>query len=318
MNIVISIIIGYILDLVLGDPQSNFHPIRFIGWLIAVIENCIFKIVKKPKILSGMFLTIMVIVICYIIPFSILYLLNTINPLLKILVEGIFCYQIICTKALKNESMKVYKYLVKNDLANSRKYLSYIVGRDTKNLNKEQISTAVVETVAENTADGVVAPLLFLAIGGAPLGFMYKAINTLDSMVGYKNDKYILFGRFSAKLDDVVNFIPAIFSAYAMLFSTIILKLNFKNALYIYKRDKYNHKSPNSAKTEAVAAGSLGIMLGGDNYYFGKLVKKPTIGDSNNVVTESHIITVNKLMYVTSFVFLVVVLLVRIGVFFYL
>jgi len=314
LNIILAILIGYSLDLIIGDPQSPFHPVRFIGSLITFCEKIIGKIVKNPKFISGTFLNIIVVSICYLVPFYVLSFIRNINPFLCLLLESIFCYQILCTKALKTESMTVHKYLIKNDIVSSRKYLSYIVGRDTKDLNVEQISTATVETIAENTADGIVAPLIFLAIGGAPLGFMYKAINTLDSMVGYKNDRYMLFGRFSAKIDDAVNFIPAIFSAYAMIISTFILKLDVKNALYIYRRDKYNHKSPNSAKTESVAAGALNIQLGGDNFYFGKLVKKSTIGDKCKNVTPNAIITMNKLMYTTSIVSLTITILIRLGV----
>lgn len=316
MNIFLAVLIGYILDLILGDPQSTLHPVRFIGWLITFIEKLINKLVKTPKIISGVILTLSVVSICFFVPFLIIYFLGKINYFLKLFVESIFCYQILCTKSLKVESMRVYKYIVKNDIKNSRKYLSYIVGRDTENLDYKQITTATIETVAENTADGIVAPLIFLAIGGVPLGFAYKAINTLDSMVGYKNEKYILFGKFSAKLDDVVNFIPAIFSAYAMLIASYFLKLDVKNAIRIYKRDKYNHKSPNSGKTEAVAAGALNIQLGGDNFYFGKLVKKPKIGDNKNTVVSSLIITMNKLMYMTSLISLITVLAIRLGVIF--
>jgi adenosylcobinamide-phosphate synthase len=207
--------------------------------------------------------------------------------------------------------MKVYKYLKNGDIINSRKYLSYIVGRDTANLSDKQITKATVETISENTSDGVIAPLIFMAIGGAPLAFLYKAVNTLDSMIGYKNERYLYFGRFAAKLDDILNFIPAIISAYFMIFASFILRLNYKNAIKIYKRDKYNHSSPNSAKTESVCAGALDVLLAGDANYFGKQVKKKTIGDDNREIMPKDICIANKLMLTTAIIAVFVLLIIR-------
>ncbi|WMJ22049.1 adenosylcobinamide-phosphate synthase CbiB [Paludicola sp. MB14-C6] len=311
MEILVAVIIGFILDLIIGDPQWLPHPVRLIGFLIAKGEKIIRKILPKKEFIGGMILTVLVTAISFVVPYFILYFAGLFSIYLKIAIEAVFCYQILATKCLKVESMRVYQYLIKKDILNSRKYLSWIVGRDTENLDEQQISKAVVETIAENTSDGVIAPMIFLVIGGAPLGFFYKAVNTLDSMIGYKNDKYLYFGRFAAKLDDVLNFLPAIISAMFMIAASFIVGLDSKNAVKIYKRDKHNHSSPNSAKTEAVAAGALNLMLAGDAYYFGKLVKKKTIGDDNKTITPQDIPTMNKLMYATATVSILILSAIR-------
>lgn len=300
MDILAAILIGFILDLIFGDPHWLPHPVRLIGFLILKGEKLLRRLMPKSEFAGGVLLTIFVTGISFAVPLLILYVAGIWSIYAKIAIEAIFCYQILATKSLKTESMRVYKYLIKGDMANSRKYLSWIVGRDTDQLDESQIAKAAVETVAENTSDGVIAPMIFMILGGAPLGFFYKAVNTLDSMIGYKNEKYLYFGRFAAKLDDVLNFIPAIFSAYMMIFSSFIVGLNFKNAMKIYRRDKHNHSSPNSAKTEAVAAGALDLQLAGDAYYFGKLVKKQTIGDNNKEVRPQAIKIANRLMYATA------------------
>lgn len=317
MEILIAVLIGFILDLIFGDPQWLPHPIRFIGFLISKGEKIIRKMLPKTdrgEFAGGIVLLIFVCSISTLLPLGILALAGMVHSYLKITIASIFCYQILATKCLKTESMRVYKYLVKDDMPNSRKYLSWIVGRDTANLDKVQITKATVETIAENTSDGVIAPLIFMIIGGAPLGFFYKAVNTMDSMVGYKNEKYMYFGRFAAKLDDVLNYIPAIISAYIMIVASFIINLDYKNAFKIYKRDRYNHASPNSAKTESVCAGALNIMLAGDAWYFGKLHKKKTIGDDNRAVVIDDIKVTNRLMYMTAIVSVVLFSMIRLGV----
>lgn len=314
MEIVIATAVGFILDLIFGDPRWMPHPVRFIGFLITKGEKILRKIFKNtPKLeyIAGIILTVLVIGVSFALSLLILWLTGLVSIYLRLAVHAFFCYQILATKCLKVESMRVYKYLIKGDILNSRKYLSWIVGRDTENLNEKEITKAAVETVAENTSDGVIAPLIFMIIGGAPLAFLYKAVNTLDSMIGYKNEKYLHFGRFAAKLDDVLNFIPAIISAFLMIAASFILRLNCKNAVKIYKRDKHNHSSPNSAKTEAVCAGALNIQLAGDSYYFGKLVKKQTIGDDNRAVIIDDIKLANRLMYATAVIAIIMFLAVR-------
>lgn len=306
MEILLALLLGWVLDLIFGDPQWLWHPVRGIGFLISKGEKLLRRLMPRREFLGGMILTLLVVSVSFLIPFALLWLAGLVHFGLQFCLEAFFCYQILATKSLRVESMRVHRYLAAGDLPNARKYLSWIVGRDTQNLEPGQIARAAVETVAENTSDGVVAPMLFLTIGGAPLGFLYKAINTLDSMIGYKNDRYLYFGRFAARLDDVANFIPAILSSWLMIAAAFLLRLDWRNAVKIYRRDRHNHKSPNSAKTESVAAGALNLQLAGDAYYFGKLVKKPTIGDDNRPIATEDIPLMNRLMYLTSFLALAV------------
>lgn len=222
------------------------------------------------------------------------------NYFFGIAIESVICYFMLAAKALKQAGMSVYKPLKSGDVDGARKSVSMIVGRDTESLDDIGITKAAVETVAENTSDGVIAPLIYMAIGGGVLGCVYKAINTMDSMVGYKNDRYINFGRFAAKLDDIANYIPSRISAYLMIFASKIMGYNSRNAYRIFKRDSRNHASPNSAQTESVVAGALEIQLAGDAYYFGKLYKKPFIGDSIKPIKYDNIADSIKLMYMTS------------------
>lgn len=210
--------------------------------------------------------------------------------------------------------MKVYEPIEAGDLAESRKRLSMIVGRDTENLDFEGITKAVVETVAENTSDGVIGPMLFMLIGGAPLAFVYKAINTMDSMIGYKNDKYLYFGRAAARLDDLVNLIPARITGLAMVAVSAPCGLDGKNAAKIFRRDRKNHSSPNSAHPESACAGALGVQLGGDACYFGKRYAKQTIGDALRPVEKEDIKRACRLMYASSALCLTVFEIIRIGI----
>jgi len=312
----LSLIIGYTLDLFLGDPHGFPHPIRLIGTSIQKLENILRKGCKTPENerLAGIVLWIIIVFSSFLIPYIMLVIAAKISVAFAVILEAIMCYYILATKCLRDESMKVYYKLKENNLIEARKFLSYIVGRDTKNLDETSIIKATIETVAENTSDGVIAPLIFILIGGAPLGFMYKAINTLDSMVGYKNEKYINLGRFAAKADDVANYIPARISAYIMILASIILKLDYKNAYKIYKRDRYNHLSPNSAHTESVCAGALGIKLAGGSYYNGIYIEKPTIGDTIRNIELEDIKMANKLMYTTSILCLLIGIVLKIKI----
>ena len=211
--------------------------------------------------------------------------------------------------------MKVYKELKNGDLAAARKQLSWIVGRDTQELSAEEVTKAAVETVAENTADGIIAPMFFMFIGGAPLAFLYKSINTMDSMVGYKNDKYLYFGRCAARLDDIANYIPARLAGIFMIAASFFLNYDYKEAAKIFMRDRYNHLSPNSAQTESVCAGALNIQLGGGHFYFGKFVPKDTIGDDIRAVKADDIKSINNLMYLTAIISLVILALIKLATF---
>ena len=240
---------------------------------------------------------------------AVLYLAGKIHPYLHLAVMALFCYWMLAAKSLKDESMKVYRELKKEDLKAARRAVSMIVGRDTDQLTAEGVTKAAVETVAENASDGVMAPLLYLAVGGPVLGAFYKAVNTMDSMVGYKNEKYLYFGRFAAKVDDVLNYIPARLSALFMVAAAGLTGLSAKNAWKIFKRDRYNHASPNSAQTEAAMAGALGVQLAGDAWYFGTLYKKKTIGDALRPVECEDIRRANRLMYASAGLLLIVVML---------
>lgn len=303
MEILIAVLIGFILDCIFGDPPWLPHPVRLIGVMISKGEKLLRRLLpqtSRSEFAGGLLLAIATVLAAFLLPFFILLLAGNISTYLKIAIEALFCYQIFAARSLMRESMKVYYPLKNNDLPTARKYLSWIVGRDTQRLDAEGITKAAVETVAENTSDGVIAPLIFMLLGGAPLGFFYKAVNTLDSMIGYKNDKYFYFGKFAARLDDIMNYIPAVISAYLMLAASFLPGFDFRNAYRIYKRDRKNHSSPNSAKTESVCAGALNVQLAGDAFYFGKLVKKQTIGDKNRSIQIEDIRRANRLMYRTA------------------
>lgn len=300
---IIALFGGFLLDLLVGDPHWLPHPIRLIGGLIAKCSKWNRAELKKgEQFWRGVAMTILVVCLTAVVAAAILVVGYWLHPFAGCIIEGIMTYQILATKCLKVESMKVYEALKKDDLEGARYAVSMIVGRDTQVLDATGVAKAAVETVAENTSDGVIAPLIYLAIGGPILGFMYKAINTMDSMVGYKNDKYMYFGRCAAKLDDVVNYIPARISALFMIAVSFLpgKAYNGKGAWRIWRRDRRKHASPNSAQTEAVCAGSLGVQLAGDASYFGKIVKKPTIGDALRPVEYEDIKRANGLLYRTA------------------
>lgn len=309
-----ALLTGYVLDLIFGDPRQIYHPIRIIGNLIAVLEKGIRKVfpkTSKGELAGGTMLVVLVVLICTAVPAALLGLAAWIHPVVYWLLASFWCWQILATKSLKTESMKVYAPLKEGDLPAARRAVAMIVGRDTERLTEEGVAKAAVETVAENTSDGIVAPLIFLALGGPALGFFYKAVNTMDSMVGYKNERYLYFGRTAARLDDMLNFLPSRISAWLMILAAAILGMDGKNAKRIYLRDRKNHASPNSAQTEAVMAGALRVQLAGDAWYFGELYKKPTIGDPFRAVEPEDIVRANRLMYLTSALALAVCVILR-------
>ena len=311
----LALVLGFCIDLLFGDPHSIPHPVVLIGRLISATEKLVRKIFPKTvrgENVAGGVLWLLVVLISTAVPAGILYLGYKISPWLGLALESIMCWQILATKSLKVESDRVYIALKNKGLEAGRKAVSMIVGRDTQNLTEEGVTKAAVETVAENTSDGVIAPLFYMLIGGAVLGFTYKAINTMDSMVGYKNDKYQWFGTAAAKLDDVVNFIPARVSAVLMILAAYLTGMDGKNAARIFRRDRFNHKSPNSAQTEAVMAGALDVQLAGDAWYFGKLHKKPTIGDPVREMELLDIRRSHKLLYGTAMLGLILGIILRI------
>lgn len=298
--------LGFLLDLLLGDPYCLPHPIRLIGKLISKTEQ---HLLAKGKgrnevreLKAGKRMVFIVLCCTFLAASAILFLAYGLHVCLGMAVEAVMTYYILAAKCLKVESMKVYRCLKEQGLEKARAAVSMIVGRDTACLDEEGVAKAAVETVAENTSDGVIAPMLYAAVGGPILGFLYKAVNTMDSMIGYKNDKYMYFGRAAAKLDDLVNFLPARISACLMIAASYLGGKDFsgKEAKRIYKRDRRNHASPNSAQTESVCAGALGIRLAGDASYFGRIVKKPTIGDALRKVEYEDIKRANRLMYLTA------------------
>ena len=309
---IIAFIAGFVLDLLIGDPHFIPHPVRLIGSLISFLDKRLNSDVKYnsseneanlTKYKRGVLLAFTVIIATFIVSAMILVAAYSINLYAGVIAEAVMTWQILATKCLRVESMRVYDALRTDGVEAGRRAVSMIVGRDTSVLDEAGVTRAAVETVAENTSDGVIAPMLYTAIGGPVLGFVYKAVNTMDSMLGYKSDKYMYFGRFAARLDDVVNFIPARISAYFMITAAFIGGRQFdgRNAYRIFKRDRFNHASPNSAQTESVCAGALRVQLAGDAVYFGKLVKKKYIGDGLREIEYEDIKRANRLMYITAF-----------------
>ena len=309
---IFAFIAGFVLDLLIGDPHFIPHPVRLIGSLISFLDKRLNSDVKYnsseneanlTKYKRGVLLAFTVIFATFAVSVIILVAAYSINLYAGVIAEAVMTWQILATKCLRVESMRVYDALRTDGVDAGRRAVSMIVGRDTSVLDEAGVTRAAVETIAENTSDGVIAPMLYTAIGGPVLGFVYKAVNTMDSMLGYKNDKYMYFGRFAARLDDVVNFIPARISAYLMIIAAFIGGRQFdgRNAYRIFKRDRFNHASPNSAQTESVCAGVLRVQLAGDAVYFGKLVKKKYIGDRLREIEYEDIKRANRLMYITAF-----------------
>lgn len=308
MQILMMVVAGFLLDLLLGDPHSWPHPVKVIGRLIHYLTNKFNQpaYFSRQKRWLGFMTWIITVVLSGIIIYFILYLCRF-NQLLYLLVGTYFSYTCISTQQLAIEARKIIKLLQTNDLTLARQQLAMIVGRDTKNLNREEILKATIETVAENTSDGVIAPLCYLMLGGPTLGIIYKSINTLDSMIGYNNEKYRDFGRFAAKCDDLVNYVPARITWLLLIISGWILQGDVHEAWLVGKRDCKKHLSPNSAFPEAVVAGMLHLQLGGPHYYFGKLVNKPYIGDDFQVTVDiNHLKEAITMLYVTAIIALII------------
>ncbi|MCD8076306.1 MAG: adenosylcobinamide-phosphate synthase CbiB [Lachnospiraceae bacterium] len=324
----IAVLIGFVLDLIFGDPSTPLHPICLIGNLIAKLEKRIRPLCAgkrdagsssetafhRRELAGGVWMAILVIGISTGIPALLLFFCYRINAWLGVASEAVLCFFLLAVKSLKKESMNVKRALETDGLEAGRNAVARIVGRDTQALSETGVVKAAVETVAENFSDGVFAPILYMMIGGGVLGFFYKSINTMDSMVGYKNEKYLYFGRFAARLDDVVNYIPARLAALLLIAAAPLVGLDGKNAWKIWRRDRRNHASPNSAQTESAAAGALHVQLAGDAYYFGKLYKKPLIGDDDRPVEREDIERVNRLMVAASVLSLAVLGMLKIVV----
>lgn len=309
LSSLLALLIGFGVDLVLGDPYCIPHPVVGMGKLIAGLEKLFRRIFPKTpggERAAGALLWAIVAGVCFALPAALLALCRAVSPWLALAAESVMCWQILAAKSLKEESMKVFAALKTGDLAASREAVSRIVGRETARLDEAGVTRAAVETVAENTSDGVVAPLFYLALGGAPLGFLYKAINTMDSMLGYTDPPYQDIGFVPAKMDDLANLIPARLSALLMLAAGGLLGFDLAGGWKIFRRDRYNHASPNSAQTESACAGLLGLQLAGDAVYHGVLHKKPTIGDPLRPIQPEDIPRACRLLYGAALLALVV------------
>ena len=299
----LSVFAGFGLDCLLGDPLSAAHPVVLMGKLISFLEKRLrarFPKTPQAERTAGLVMALCVPLVSAGAGLLLLYLAWRVHPWAYFAVSAFLCGQCFAARCLMTEAKKVATCLETQGLAAGRRQVAMLVGRDTENLTEEQVIKAAVETVAENTSDGVVAPLLWMALFGAAGGLLYKAINTMDSMVGYKNEKYLHFGRAAAKLDDGANYIPARLSALAMIGAAFLLKLDGKGAWRIWRRDRRNHASPNSAQTESACAGALGVRLGGNASYFGQLYEKPTIGDPRRPIERADVHRACNLMYGTS------------------
>ena len=304
-----ALLIGFCMDFLIGDPHGFPHPVVAIGKLISLLERGFRKLFPKTKageISAGACIWVLTVLISAAVPAAVLWLCMRVSVWLRLFVESVMCYQVLAAKSLRDESMKVYAALKIGTLSDAQEAVSMIVGRDTKRLDEAGVARAAVETVAENTSDGVIAPLFFLAIGGAPLGFFYKAANTMDSMLGYVEPPYKNVGLVPAKMDDVLNFLPARLSALFLLAAGFFLRLDVKNGWRIFRRDRYKHASPNSAQTESVCAGLLGLQLAGDAWYHGVLHKKEFIGDAKREIDYEDIPRTCRLMYAASILALLV------------
>ena len=302
------------LDLMVGDPHGIPHPIVWIGKLIGRLDTALLGDIPSDKAdpgtrdkaaerRKGVLLVLIVITVTVSVTTGVMYGAYRISPVAGVIVEAILTCYLLAQTSLRRESMNVYRELKDGTIDSARKAVSMIVGRDTQVLDENGVTKAAVETVAENFSDGVFAPMMYAAIGGPVLGMMYKAVNTMDSMIGYKNDRYMWFGTAAAKLDDVVNYIPSRISALLLIAASAISGKNYdaSRAFRIWRRDRANHKSPNAAQTESAAAGALGLQLAGDAQYFGRIVHKPYIGDKVRGIEDYDIVRVNRLMTAASF-----------------
>ena len=307
---------GLVLDLLFGDPRWMPHPVVAMGKMITAFEKALRKRFRKSprgEFCAGLCLAVFLPVFWFAVPSVCLWGLGLLHPALRFFLHAFWCWQVLALHDLRKESMAVYERLRAGDLPGARRAVSYIVGRETAQLSAEGVTKAAVETVAENTSDGVVAPLLFLAIGGAPLGLAYKAVNTMDSMIGYKTPRYLYFGRAAAKLDDAANFVPARLTALLMILCCIAPGFSMRGAFRVWRRDRFHQPSPNAGQAEAACAGGLGVQLGGPARYFGVAVEKKPIGDALRPIVPEDIRRANALLYGTSLLAAVLFLGLRLG-----
>lgn len=317
MTICVAAFLGFLLDLWLADPGWMPHPVVLMGKCITRLEEVLrsrFPATPKGERAAGCVLAVLLPVGTLVLTGVICLLAGRIHPLLGLAVQTFWCWQALAVKGLAEESKNVYRQLAAEDLPGARRAVARIVGRDTQALTEEGVTKAAVETVAENFSDGVVAPLFYMMIGGAPLALCYKAVNTMDSMIGYKNQRYLQFGRAAAKLDDAANYLPSRLAAVFWIAAAGLTGQDVPNAWRIWRRDRRNHASPNSAQTESACAGALGVQLAGPAYYFGEYYNKPTIGDAKRPIEPRDILRANRMLFAGAGLALVLGLGLRAGI----
>lgn len=311
MEIAFIAILAFLIDCIIGDPYTKFHPVAVMGKLIDILDKTLRKddSSEPTKLVCGFILVAILLSFSYGLTYGLLYILNSLHtPLwLNILIQAIILSFMISPKSLAKAGREVYQELKNNNLDLARKKVNYIVSRDANRMNEQDITRATVETVAENIVDGIISPLFYFFMGGLPLAVLYRMSNTMDAMIGYKNDKYLYFGRTAARIDDVLNFIPARLTGLLLIPIAFILKYNAQNALKMMWRDAKKHPSPNGGYTEATVAGALGIRLGGLNYYFGRESFRAYMGEPLHTLNATHIQQTIKLMYGVSILFLILI-----------
>jgi len=309
-----TILLAYIVDLIVGDPPRIPHPVIIIGKLISKLDNFFYRNDQsnRYKLFSGGLVVLLILFVTYGFTYSLIHFLNTIHPWLSWLASIWLISTTISAKGLKDVGLEIQKLLKEKNLPEARKKVGYIVGRDTANLDEKELSRATVETIAENIVDGVTSPLFYAFIGGAPLAMTYRAVNTMDSMLGYKNDKYLYFGRIAARTDDVFNFIPARLTGLAIVLVALLLpQFSGREALKIFLRDSKNHPSPNSGYSESAVSGALKIQLGGTNYYQGKKSVRPYMGEPINELNHIMIPNTITIMLAASFFWALILTLIN-------
>ena len=307
MSPMIIAVVAFLIDALLGDPRSKFHPVVMMGNLISLLEKILRRELDSPllQIFKGGLLVAVIVVVAYVVGFAVELLSHAMPALAaQVFIQALVLSFMISPRTLADAAREIYWLLESENLPRAREKVGWIVGRDTANLNEAEVSRATVETVAENTVDGVISPLFYFAVGGLPLAVAYRAINTMDSMLGYKNEKYFYFGRVAARLDDIANFIPARLTGLLFVCAAIVLHLDWRNAFNMMRRDASKHPSPNGGWAEATVAGALNIRLGGTNYYFGEPHFRAYMGEPNEILEAAHILGAIRLMYTATILFL--------------
>lgn len=314
MSPMIVAVVAFLLDALIGDPRSKFHPVVLIGKLISLLEKFLRRDSDSQirQVVKGGVLVYAVVIASLVVGFVIENLSRQVpNLAAQIFIQALALSFMISPRTLGDAAREIYWLLESDNLPRAREKVGWIVGRDTANLNEAEVTRAAVETVSENTVDGIISPLFYFAIGGLPLAIFYRAVNTMDSMLGYKNEKYFFFGRIAARLDDVANWLPARLTAVLFIGTAVILRLDWRNAFKMMRRDASKHPSPNGGYAEATVAGALNIRLGGMNYYFGQPHFRAYMGEPNESLEAAHILGAIRMMYTATILFLMCACVIR-------